>query len=227
MKKYTTLYFDIDNTLLDFYASEDYAIRQVFKEFGLPCSDCTVKLYSEINKKYWQKFERNEMTKEQILVARFAETIEKLGFEKNPEEINARYFNMLGNCSFVIDGAKEILSCLKEKGYIICATTNGVAQTQFNRIEKSGLKEFFSGGIFVSEKTGHQKPEKEYYDYVLNNTEEKDKSKILVIGDSMTSDIKGGINFGVDTCWYNAYGEEKLYEPTYKIKKLCELNKIL
>ena len=226
MKKYTTLYFDIDNTLLDFYASETHAVKKVFEKHGLPSDNGTVALYSAINKSYWEKYEKGIMKRDDILVARFKETLEKLGAADNPAAVNADYFHELSACHFKMPFAREILEYLKGTGYRIFATTNGVAKTQYKRISESGLSEFFDG-IFVSEEVGSQKPSREYFDFVTANTPEKDKSRILIIGDSMTSDIKGGINAGIDTCWLDAFGEEKLFSPTYTVKELSELKKIL
>lgn len=226
MKKYTTLFFDIDNTLLDFYASEKFAIKKLFKNHGLPYDDKTVSVYSKINEKYWKMFERGEKSKSEILVARFSETLSVLGEKRDAKVMSEEYFNLLSECHFKTLYAEDILKYLKGKGYLIYATTNGVSITQYKRINESGLKEYFDG-IFVSETVGCQKPQKEYFDYVINNIPENDKSKILVIGDSMTSDIKGGKNAGLDTCWFDGYGEEKVLTPDYVVTDLKQLEEIL
>lgn len=226
MKKYTTLFCDVDNTLLDFYKAESTAIEQLFANYGIDNSKQSISLYSRTNEKYWKLFEKGEMTKEQILVERFAETLRLMGEDRDSVSMNKDYFYLLSTCHFLIDGADRVLASLKEKGYNIYATTNGVARTQYKRIGESALAPYFDD-IFVSETAGAQKPSREYFDYALSQSAEKDRSKILVIGDSMSSDIKGGIDSGFDTCWYNAFGEEKLYEPTYIITDLQELNTLL
>lgn len=226
MKKYTTLFLDMDNTILDFSASERYAIRQLFVNYGLPCGDKAVKAYSRINDSYWKKFERGELEKSEIVIARFKDTLALFGEERDFARMNDDYFQLLSQCYFKTDGAIEVLSYLKSAGYLLYATTNGVSRTQHNRISGAGIKDFFNG-IFVSEDAGFQKPDKRYFDYVIKNCDEKDTSKILVIGDSMTSDIKGGINTGLDTCWYNGHGEAKLFEPTYEITDIRDLENIL
>ena len=126
----------------------------------------------------------------------------------------------------VIDGAFEILKYLREKGYKIYATTNGVAFTQYKRVKNSGLEPLFDG-VFVSEEAGHQKPEKEYFDYVTEHTDEKDRDKILVIGDSQSSDILGAVNSGIDSCWYNPKNAKTTHFSQYEISSLEELKKIL
>lgn len=226
MRKYNALYFDVDNTLLDFYACEAAAIKELFGENGIKNDEETIALYSKVNEKYWGKYEKGLMTKEQIVVERFRETLEILGEDKDPEWMNKRYFSLLSKQCFKIDGAIEVLEYLKCRGYLIYATTNGVASTQYSRLENSGIGKYFDK-VFVSETAGCQKPSVGYYEYVIKNSDEKDKSKILAIGDSMTSDIKGGIDFGIDTCWYDGFGREKLFEPTYTVKNIKELTKIL
>lgn len=226
MKKYTTLFLDLDNTLLDFYAAESYAIEKLFSKYGLDNSKKTVALYSKINKEHWESFERGEKKKEEILTLRFKKTLEAMGEERDPVALNRDYFLLLSSCHFLLPGAMETVSAIKKKGYCLYLTTNGVAKTQYKRIEESGLAPFFDD-VFVSETAGAQKPSREYFDFVYNHSGEKDKSKILVVGDSMTSDIKGGIDSGFDTVWLDGFGEEKLFEPTYRITDITELNNLL
>ncbi len=225
-KKYTTLFLDIDNTLLDFYAAERFAIKKVLKLHGLPCDDATAKLYSGINQSYWESFEKGEISKSDIFEGRFKALLKALRLEGDTKKISDDYFLCLSEGYFTVDGAIELLEYLKQKGYKLYATTNGVSVTQFKRIKNSGLEPFFDG-IFVSEKAGHQKPEKEYFDYVIANIPEKDKAKMLIIGDSQSSDILGGINSGIDTCWFNFQNKEPKYKSKYEIKKLSELKDIL
>ncbi len=226
MRKYDALFIDVDNTLLDFYASEDFAIRKVFSENNIRNDDYAVSLYSKINQKYWQMFERGEMSKEKILVERFRETFRELGADADPIKVSKEYFLGLSNCHFLMPDAIEILSYLKEKGYAVYLTTNGVSLTQYKRIEESGIKRF-ADAVFVSEDAGHQKPEKEYFDYVFANIPKTSPERTLVIGDSMTSDIKGGKNAGLDTCWFDAFGEERKLDTTYTVHSLLELKNIL
>lgn len=226
MKKYTTLFLDMDNTILDFSASERHAIKQLFENYGLPCGDDAVKTYSRINDSYWKKFERGELKKSEIVTARFRDTLKLFGEERDFARMNDDYFHLLSKCYFKTEGADEVLGYLKSSGYLLYATTNGVSRTQHNRISGAGIKDYFDG-IFVSEDAGFQKPDRRYFDYAVQNCAESDTSKILVIGDSMTSDIRGGINAGLDTCWYNAHGEEKLFEPTYEITDIHDLVNML
>ncbi len=223
---YTTLFLDLDDTLLDFSAAESFAIRYVLKKNGYPSDSETVKTYSKINLSFWKRFERGEILKEEIYVNRFVTLLELLGCEGDPEQISKEYGAKLADGFFTVDGAKEILGYLKDKGYMLYATTNGIAATQYRRVEGSGLSPFFEK-VFISEDAGCQKPDPEYFNFVLNNIPEKDKSKILIIGDSQSSDILGGINSGIDTCWFNKRGETPKYSSKYEITDLSELKNIL
>ncbi len=224
--KYTTVFFDLDNTLLDFLATEHKAICKLLTLHKLPCNDEIAARYSAINKVWWERFERGEIDKSEIYAGRFRTLLEALGEEGDAEQMAKDYFGFLSEGHDLMDGAEEVLKYVKAKGYIICATTNGVSFTQYKRIRESGLQKYFDY-VFVSEDAGHQKPEKEYFDYAIQNSTEKDKSKIIVIGDSQSSDILGGINAGLDTCWYNTTGEARRYEPTYEIKHIREVMEIL
>ena len=224
--KYTTLYFDLDNTLLDFYAAEKAAISKLLPAFGIEPKPEYISLYSEINRKVWGRFERGEIKREEIFESRFIEFTEAIGAKVDTAVMSNDYFSLLAEGHDCMPGAKEVLEYLKQKGYTVCATTNGVSKTQHKRIAESGLKNYFDY-IFISEDTGHKKPEKAYFDYVTRNTPEKDRTRILVIGDSQSSDILGGINAGLDTCWLNAEGKSAEHKPTYEIRNITELKGIL
>ena len=224
--KYTSLFLDLDNTLLDFYKAEAMAVSQVLADFSLPNDEKTIKLYSEINRSYWEQFERGEIPKNAIFEGRFKTLLSVLGEERDSAAISDGYGKLLAQGYYKIDGSDEILTYLKAKGYKLYATTNGFSFTQYNRIEKSGLAQFFDK-VFISEDAGYQKPEKEYFDYCIENMEEKDRSKILIVGDSQSSDILGGKNAGIDTCWFNRDNLTAKYKPKYEITALSDLKNIL
>ena len=185
-----------------------------------------VSKYSSINQTWWNRFEKGEIEKSQIYSGRFKEYLDYYNLNGNPEKMAEDYFDLLSQGYFLMDGAVEELKYIKEKGYTVCITTNGMSRTQHNRISNCEIKQFFDY-VFVSEDAGHQKPETEYFEYVMANTPEKDKSKILVIGDSMSSDILGGLNFGVDTCWLNTKNKTATYKPTYEIANIMHICGIL
>lgn len=224
--KYTTLFLDLDNTLLDFNKAEETAIERVLIKYDLPCDKSTVRLYSEINASFWKRFEKGEIPKDAIFEGRFKKLLEVLGKEGDTAKISKDYCGFLSEGYFTVDGAIEILEYLKNKGYYLCATTNGFSFTQYKRIKHSGLEPFFDK-VFISEDAGHQKPEKEYFDYVVNNIPEKNRENILIVGDSQSSDILGGINSGIDTCWYNPKGDNQKFDSKFTINSLEELKKLL
>lgn len=228
--KYTTLLFDIDNTILDFDKDEKIAVTKTLKDCQLPYDEETVKLYSYFNSLMWKEYEKGTATKKDIQQKRFKLLVDHLKITPkiNPEEINGLYEINLRKGGTLINGAKELLEKLKRKGYKLYAVTNGLKLSQENRGRNSGINTFFSD-IFISECIGASKPQKEYFDYVLNHITEKDKSKILLIGDSLSSDIQGAFNCHIDSLWINRHAElnhlEK--EPTYTVFNLEEAEKIL
>jgi len=223
--KYTTLLFDVDNTLLDFTLSEKTAVSIVLENNGIEPSEENVLCYSAINDRFWKRFERGEIEKSKIYEGRFEVLLYELGIKGDAAKMSQEYADCLSKQYFVIDGAMELLEKLS-KSHNIYFTTNGRANTQRERIKYSGIEKF-SKGTFVSEEIGFQKPQKEYFNYVLEKVEEKEKSKIIVIGDSPSSDILGGINVGLDTVWYNPKGEKAQYPATYIVESLEEIPNIV
>ncbi len=200
---YKYILWDIDGTVLDFHAAERNAIKTLFKEFNMgECTEEMLKMYSEINAKYWLMLEKGEMTKPEILIGRFREFFENIGADTSLcEELNKAYQLALGDTIEFVGNAKEIL--LSQKGkYIIAAVTNGTKIAQDKKLRASGLDKIFDA-IFISENVGYEKPNKEFFDYVFKTLNIKDKSEVIIIGDSLTGDIKGGYMAGIDTCWYN------------------------
>ena len=224
--EYTTLFLDLDNTLLDFSKSEEWAITQTLEEFGLPSDSETARLYSEINNSYWKRFEKGEIPKNAIFEGRFKTLLSVLKREGNTKSISEFYCKCLSNTYFKVEGADEVLTYLKNKGYKLYATTNGFAFTQKNRIKNSGLSKYFDA-VFISEDLNAQKPEKEYFEACIRGIPEKNKSKILIVGDSQSSDILGGINVSIDTCWFKQSSETAKYHSKYTIENLKKLTEIL
>ena len=224
--EYTTLFLDLDNTLLDFSKSEEWAITKTLEEFGLPSDSETARLYSEINNSYWKRFEKGEIPKNAIFEGRFKTLLSVLKREGNTKSISEFYCKCLSDTYFKVEDADEVLTYLKNKGYKLYATTNGFAFTQKNRIKNSGLSTYLDA-VFISEDLGVQKPEIEYFEACIRVIPEKDKSKILIVGDSQSSDILGGINVSIDTCWLKHNGETAKYHSKYTIENLKELTEIL
>lgn len=226
---YKYLLWDIDGTVLDFEAAEAYAIKTLFEKYEIgKCSPDMLKLYSGINKKYWQKLEKNELTKPQVLVGRFKEFFESVGIDASiAHDFNRDYQLALGDYIEFFPEAKETL--LSQKGkYIIAAVTNGTKVAQEKKLRLSGLDKIFDK-IFISEDIGAEKPNTEFFDFVFESLGITDKKEVLIIGDSLSSDIKGGFLSGIDTCWFNPkHNENSAGVPiTYEIDRLSRLNEII
>ncbi len=224
MKKYTTLLFDADNTLMDFYAAEEDGIKNTCLFFGIDYTKETGLLYSSINDSFWKRFEKGEIRREEIKVGRFREFIKAIGADIDSEIMAAKYIEELSNGKMLLRGALPLCQklCLKYDMYII---TNGNSYVQNKRYVGSGLEPYFKK-IFISEDMGVKKPDKDFFDKVLAEVSEPDKSKICIIGDSMSSDILGGINAGIDTCFFNRLRQAKIYQPTYEVTSFEEMEKL-
>ncbi len=223
---YKILLWDIDGTILDFKAAEKNAIRTCFQIFGLgECTDEMIARYSEINDKYWRRLERGELTKPEVLRGRFVEFFETEGIDfSGVDDFNGEYQVRLGDKIFFFDNAYEIIKDLKTKVKQY-AVTNGTYIAQSRKLVNSGLDKLFDG-VFISDKIGAEKPTVEFFKYVFGNIEKVEKNEILIIGDSLTSDIKGANNADIPCCYYT---QGKEFENTtdlridYIIKNLNEI----
>jgi 2-haloacid dehalogenase len=228
MKKYDIFLFDADGTLFDYDMAEANALKIMFEYYGFNYSESIRLKYKEINSQVWKSYEKGEITKTELKTLRFAHLFKDIGVYYDVDNFNEIFLNELGKGSFLIEGAleicKEIISCNK-KIYIV---TNGLITIQKARIEHSLIKEYISD-FFVSEFIGFQKPHVLYFEYVFTHIPQVEKSRILIIGDSISADIAGGNNTGIDSCWFNKSGEINNTEikPTYEIRKLSELNKYI
>lgn len=222
--KYTTLLFDLDDTLMDFGKAEDNAITLFYEKYGIPATQANKQLYSQINISKWKALEKGEITRAQLFYERFSELFDSLGVKADVLQANDDYLSFMAQSGFVFEGAEEICRDLRKhfRMYII---TNGAKKAQQGRLSGISLTECFDG-IFISEEIGYNKPHKAFFDYVFDNISEKDKAKCLVIGDSLSSDIAGAVNYGVDCCWLNK-GEKREHNATYEISSLEELYDIL
>lgn len=226
--KYEVLLFDADETLFDFKKGENFAFLKCVDDFNLSeDKDGCIKLYKEINTFIWQEYEKGTITSKDLRVDRFRRLFKALGIERDAKEVSDAYMRYLGMSTFLFDGAEELIRDLS-KDYRLVIVTNGLKETQTNRINKSTIGKYFEA-VIISDDIGIAKPNPRIFEYALDSINYKDKSKVLMIGDSLSSDIKGGINSGIDTCLYNP--ERKVnnsdIKPTYEICKLEDLKNIL
>ena len=217
--------WDVDGTLLDFNAAERAAIRALFSEFGLgECTDSMLARYSAINAGFWQRLERGELTKTQILTGRFEQFFGEYGIDTGiVRDFNDRYQLKLGDTIVFHDDSPSIIRALKGrvKQY---AVSNGTIAAQTKKLDRSGLGELLDG-VFLSEELGVEKPGIAFFEKVFAVIRPDDPSEVLIVGDSLTSDILGGMNAGIRTCWYNPKGEPlpEEYRPDHVISDLREV----
>lgn len=226
--KYEIIIFDADETLFDFKKSERDAFKNTMLEFDIEYDENHhLKLYQGINTAIWKEFEEGLITQDKLKVERFKRLSDTLnaGFDEN--KFAKSYMKHLANASFLYEDSMKLAESL-HKDYRLTIVTNGLKDVQDNRIRKSIIAKYFED-IVVSEEVKVAKPDPKIFEHTLNNIKHTDKSKVLIVGDSLTSDIQGGINFGVDTCWYNPNKIENktAVKPTYEISSLMELKVIL
>ncbi len=225
--KYETILFDMDDTLFDFRLSEKMALKNVFFELGLSkgFSDYQTS-YKKISTVLWSELEKGELMLSKLGVERFRRLFLKHNLEINPEEFGSKYLEYLGKEPHLIQGAVKLCSSLND--YRLAVVSNGFQDVQDSRIQKSPLCSTFVE-VITSEKAGYQKPDTRIFDYTFSKLQIKDKAQVLIVGDSLSSDIQGGINYGIDTCWFNPEQRKNHTDilPTYEITELTDLLKIL
>ncbi len=220
--------WDIDGTLLDFLKAEAYGIRKCFSIFGLgECTDEMMGRYSGINRIWWQRLERGECTKPEVLEGRFKDFFAAEGIDFNKiDEFNLAYQFHLGDHAFFSDNGLETVKALQGK-VAQYAVTNGTALAQDRKLQKSGLDRIFDG-IFISERVGFEKPDIRFFEAVFAAIPYK-KEECIIIGDSLTSDIQGGMNAGIQTGWYNPKGLPlpKNYRADHILKDLIDVLELI
>ena len=228
MKKYEIILWDVDQTLLDFNESENYAIRKAFEQFNLSIRDEIVTLYSRINDSYWKRFEKGEVSKEEVQLGRFRTLFKEIDIQNiSPEEFAPVYQRLLGSVYFYRDDSYELCKHLKE----VCrqfVVTNGVTWTQRNKLKLSGL-DLLMEDIFISEEMGTHKPMKEFFDKCFERIKGFERDRTIIVGDSLTSDMLGGNRAGIACCWYNPEGRKRegQLQIDYEIRNLWEIEGII
>lgn len=219
--------FDADNTLLDFSRAERTAVSLCLSARGLPADDATTSLYATINDGHWKRLEQGLTTRDRLKSERFADLFSQLGYTGDPNIMAADYEATLARQCFLIDGALELIQALHGKCRLFIVT-NGTASVQKSRFGSCPLAPYFEAS-FISEEMECHKPEKIFFDRVASAIPNFDPRQAIVIGDSLTSDIQGGINAGMDTCWFNPQHKSAPVgmQITYTVSALREILPIL
>ncbi len=227
MQQFQTLLFDADNTLFDFTAGERIALEKAFLQHGYLLNEEIRSIYERINVGLWKKYEQGLLDRKTVIYSRFGLLFKEIGIDDDGIRFEDVYQELLGQQHIFIPNAKEVVEYLHSH-YDLYIVTNGVTSTQMRRLKDSGLDRYMKQ-IFVSEATGYQKPMKEYFDYCFERIPGFEADKALIIGDSLTSDIKGGNNAGIKTCWYNPtqLSKESDIIVDYEIQSLTQLYEIL
>ena len=219
--------FDLDDTLFDFHKAEKIALTKTLVHFGIDPTEETLALYSTINAAHWKRLELGEISREEVKVGRYRELFKTIGVECDPVKATAYYESMLAIGHYFMPGAPELLEVLYGK-YRLYIVSNGTAKVQEGRIGSSGIAKYMDG-IFISQVLGANKPDKQFFDICFAEIPDFSLSETVIIGDSLSSDIKGGINAGITTVWFNPKGIENDNDikPDYTIKELSEVPGLL
>jgi len=231
-KHYPWLFFDADDTLFDYKRAEAAALQKAFALLNLQFDNGYLDTYREINHGLWQALERQEIKQDVLRVRRFELLLEALGLHSFPDRLSTLYVEQLGLGTDLIDGAYEVLQTLHITSRI-AVVTNGLQAVQRSRLEHSTILEFIDE-LIISEEVGAAKPHAAFFDAAFARTGHPAKGDVLIIGDSLSSDMQGGVDYGLDTCWYNPAGRasapsvgmprpDALLAITYEIGHLREL----
>ena len=205
-KRFDIVLLDADETVYDFKLAEKTAVSRTFRSFGVEPTDEVVALYSEINLGCWKALERGELSREDLKSTRFRKLFEAIGAPPcDYTAVNNTYEGNLAHCGFLLAGALEFVQKLHSYCKIYLAT-NGLTVPQTGRFNRSGIKPHVDG-MYISEQIGAGKPDKAFFDYIFRDLGVTDKSRVIMVGDSLTSDMLGGRNAGIATCRYLNGGE--------------------
>ena len=221
------LLIDLDDTILDFHKAERIGLENTLRHYGVEPTDETVALYKEINQAHWQALEKGEMTRKQVNEGRFVTLFRHLGREVDGAECAAYYLSQLALTHDYLPGAEAAIAELSKK-YRLFIASNGNSSVQYPRLAASGLNDDVEKA-FISEALGENKPSKAYFDLCFAQIPGFDPAKAMMVGDSLSSDIQGGINAGIPTCWVNPSRKKNTssIKPDYEIESLAQLDAIL
>ena len=224
---YDWTFFDADGTLFDYNAAEAAALEGAFEACGLPYESEIRSLYSEINARIWRDFELGRVSQQDLKTARFDRLFDAVGLTADSMEFSRHYLAILGAQTALLDGAENLVRGMAGKIQMLLIT-NGLAEVQVPRFAASSIRHCFAE-IIISGEIGLAKPDPAIFEYAFERIGRPAKERVLMIGDNLGSDILGGANYGLDTCWYNPAGVANGHgvEPTYEIRELDEILDLL
>jgi 2-haloacid dehalogenase len=220
---YEWLLFDADGTLFDYDRAETIALKRAFEQMGWPFAPEYAYEYRRINERIWLDFEEGRISQDRLRTLRFEKLFEAIGVELAPEAFSTRYLGCLAEGIDLIDGAEEVVRALYGRVGLVLIT-NGLQDVQRPRLTGSAIGAYFSD-VVISEEVGAAKPQRAIFEFAFQKMGQPPLDRVLIVGDSLTSDIQGGNNFGIDTCWFNPHDSPR--DPAihvhYEIRDLREL----
>ena len=222
-----TVFLDLDDTIFDFHKAEGIALSDTLRELGIEPTAAVLARYSEINRAHWERLELGELTREQVLHGRFRVLFAELGVSADEYEAQRIYEWRLGTGHYFLEGAEWLLDELYAH-YPLYLASNGTDIVQSRRIASAGIEHYFKE-LFISQRLGADKPSADFFERAFSKIEGFEREGAIIVGDSLSSDIKGGKNAGILTCWYNPHGKENHtgITPDYEIASLYELPRLL
>ncbi|MBN1936629.1 MAG: YjjG family noncanonical pyrimidine nucleotidase [Anaerolineae bacterium] len=219
--KYSWILFDADGTLFDYDRAEGVALESAFAEMELAFQPGYTPIYREINEAIWKAFERGEIARARLRLERFERLFEAAGVRVDAAAFSAVYLRHLGDGAFLIDGALQVIAALRGKIHL-ALITNGLKEVQRSRLARSAISDAFEA-VIISEEVGVSKPDVRIFDIAFEQMGRPARSKVLLVGDSLTSDMAGGIAYSIDTCWFNPAGQERTLQVSYEIQDLWQV----
>ena len=226
--KYPVILFDADDTLFDFKKAAVRSLSNTFSTFKLPGEKAHFDLYKQINHEVWQLFEQKKINAEQLRPMRFERYLDAIREIRDPVEMSGFYLKQLSESDMLLAGARQLVEDLAARGHRLGLITNGLKEVQRPRIAKAEMGHHFEA-IIVSDEIGVAKPHAGFFDFAFGEMGEPEKGEVLVVGDSLTSDIRGGNDYGLATCWFNPEGSANLtpHAPKFEVSKLESLHEIV
>ncbi|MEM7353494.1 MAG: YjjG family noncanonical pyrimidine nucleotidase [Acidobacteriota bacterium] len=225
--RYQWILFDADGTLFDFESAESAALEKAFELAGLTYESRYLELYRQINEQIWLELERGTIRREELKIRRFQQLFAAAGLSYDPSGFSDFYLEHLARGTDLLDDAERIVRDLLGRVGLVLVT-NGLKNVQRPRIAASTLSDCFDH-IVISEEVGYAKPDPRIFDVAFEHMDQPARDRVLIVGDSLTSDIRGGLDYGIDTCWFNPRGKpvDPETRARYEIRHLSEIESLI